>query len=121
MSKSIKILCLTLLISVCMIPTSAFASSSKATSENKKSFLDNILSVFSVSKSNNNQNQNNNNNNQNSSKNHSNQSDKHKVDKDWDSKDLFDWWDDDDWWDEICWWDKNKDDSFKLWERYYCY
>lgn len=118
MSKSIKILCLTLLISVCMFPASAFASSSKAASENKKSFISNVLSVFTVSKSNNNQNQNNN---QNYSQNHINQSDKYTVDKDWDSKNWFDWWDDDDWWDEICWWDKNKDNSFKIWERYYCY
>lgn len=119
MPKFQKILCLTLLIGVCMFPASAFASSNNAASENKKSFLSNILSVFSVSKSNSSNNYNNNHDNQNN--NHSNQSNKHKVDKDWDSKGWFDWWDDDDWWDDICWWDKNKDDSYKLWERFYCY
>lgn len=112
MSKWIKVLCLMLLISICMFPASAFASSSKAASENKKSFLTNIFSVFTVQKSDSNDSQNGN----------SNQSTKHKVDKDWDSKGWLDWWDnDDDWWDDICWWDKNKDDSFKIWERYYCY
>ncbi|WP_419873644.1 hypothetical protein [Candidatus Pristimantibacillus sp. PTI5] len=120
MSKFKKILCLTLLISVCMFPASAFAASSKDTSNNKKSFLSSIFSVFTVTKSNN---SNNNNNQQNNSNNHSNSnsSNNNKVDKDWDSKGWFDWLDDDDWWDEINWWDKNKDDSFKIWERYYCY
>ena len=118
MPKSIKILCLALLISVFMFPASAFASSGKATADNKKSFISSILTVFSVSKSSTNNNQYNSSKNNN---NHSNQSNKQKVDKDWDSKNWFDWWDDDDWWDEICWWDKNKDDSLKIWERYYCY
>ncbi|OBZ17486.1 hypothetical protein [Bacillus sp. FJAT-26390] len=120
MSKFKKVLCLTLLIGVCMFPASAFASSSHSFSDDKKTFFSSILSVFSGSKSNSNQNSNNNYQNNNNNKNN-NQSNKHKVDKDWNSKGWFDWWDDDDWWDDICWWDKNKDDSYKIWERYYCY
>ncbi|RIX53568.1 hypothetical protein D3P08_09020 [Paenibacillus nanensis] len=36
---------------------------------------------------------------------------------DWFDKD---WWDKD-WWDDYCWWDDYKDDSWKLWEKYFCY
>ncbi|MGO4544877.1 hypothetical protein AB4Z29_08765 [Paenibacillus sp. 2TAB23] len=123
MSKLKKIISLTLLLSLCIFPATAFASSGKATSDNKKGFLSSIFSVFSVTKSNNSNygNYGNNGNNGNYNHSNSNTSNNHNSDKDWDKKGWFDWLDDDDWWDEICWWDKNKDDSFKIWERYYCY
>ncbi|WP_054024575.1 hypothetical protein [Bacillus sp. FJAT-28004] len=136
MSKFKKVLSLTLLITICLYPASAFAASSKESYDDKKSLLSSIFSVFSVTKSNNNNGNNNsnhnndkqnNNKNNNNNNNHSNQPDKNKNDKDWDKKDWFDWFDkdhwfdDDDWWDDICWWDKNKEDSHKIWERYYCY
>jgi len=126
MSKFKKVLSLTLLITICMYPASAFAASNKESYDEKKGFLSSILSVFSITKSTNNSNNNSNNNKQNNNKNnnnnnHSNQPSKNKNDKDWDKKGWFDWFDNDDWWDDICWWDKHKDDSFKIWERYYCY
>ncbi|WP_139999412.1 hypothetical protein [Paenibacillus paridis] len=112
MSMLKKMICLTLLISVCIVPATAFAASNSESSSNKKSLISSILSIFSNTKSNNNTNNNN----------HSNSSNAPKPDKDWNSKSWFDWFNhNDNWWDEICWWDKNKDDSYKLWERYYCY
>ncbi|WP_138751029.1 hypothetical protein [Paenibacillus sinopodophylli] len=112
MSKFKKIISLSLLLTLCLFPTTAFASSNKDTSDHKKSFISSIFSVFTVTKNNNSNS--NNQSNYNSSNHYSN-------DKDWNNKGWFDWWDDDDWWDEICWWDKHKDDSYKIWERYYCY
>ncbi|WP_028610617.1 hypothetical protein [Paenibacillus harenae] len=115
MSRLKKIICLTLLLCICVFPASALASSGKTSSDNKNNLFSNIFSFFSVSGSQNNYN------------NHSSQPDKYNNDKNWNNKgwidwfDKDDWWDKDRWWDDICWWDDDKYDSFKLWERYYCY
>lgn len=114
MSRMIKIVCFIVLISVLIFPASAFASSNHSSSDNKKTFFSNVVSFFTSNEDSKN------NNNQNSY--YSNQSDKYHVNKDSDNKGWFDWFDDkDDWWDDICWWEDNKTDSFKMWERYYCY
>jgi hypothetical protein len=106
-----KIVCLFVLISVLIFPASAFASANHSTSDNKKKNLfSNVISLFSFKGNDNNNYQD------------SYQSDKYEVDKDWDKKNWADWFGGrDDWWDDICWWDDNKTDSFKMWERYYCY
>lgn len=104
MSKVKKIISLTVLISVLMFPSSAFASSNHSTSDNKKNFFSNVVSFFTFKGDD------------------SYQSDKYTIDKDWDKKGWIDWFEDkDDWWEDICWWEDNKTDSFKMWERYYCY
>jgi hypothetical protein len=108
MTKLKKIICLTLLISVCLFPTSAFAASNFESSNNKKSLISSILSIFSGNKSSGNTSQ------------PPLPSIPNNV-KDFNTKSWYDWFNHKNWWDDLCKWDKYKDDSYKLWERYYCY
>ncbi|CAM3975367.1 hypothetical protein L1N85_04490 [Paenibacillus alkaliterrae] len=107
MSKYRKIVCLTLLLSVCLFPASAFASSNQLSSDDKKDFFSNILSFFTSSIY---------------SYSHSESDDKHKDDDDWDSTGWFDWFDKKkSWWDTIRDWEYYNKDSFAIWKKYYCY
>ncbi|NIK76507.1 hypothetical protein FHS15_001632 [Paenibacillus castaneae] len=108
MSKYKKIICLTILISMFMVPTSAFASSSKASSDNKQGILSSILSFFTSPKSPSSPPSNSNNNNNNNKP----------VKTGW-----FDWflgfdsknWMHDKAWDALCL------ESKDIWKNYYCY
>lgn len=121
MSKFLKVFCLALVLSVCLFPASAFATSNYSSSNDKKNLFSNLLSIFSFSSSTNNYNYNDNDSNHDSRKH---DDDKNKYDNNWgfDFHDLFDWFDDeDDWWKDIHKWDDYKKDSLKLWEKYYCW
>lgn len=115
LSKILKMLCLIILVSAILLPTSAFAASSDHNS--KKSFFSGFSSIFSFLTS---------------SNTHQKNDDygKHYSEKDWGGN----WWnggrdkgndwdkdqdDDDD--DDDGKWDKDKHNSRKLWKNYYCW
>ncbi|RJE90122.1 hypothetical protein D3P07_07855 [Paenibacillus sp. 1011MAR3C5] len=47
--------------------------------------------------------------------------DKHYNDKKSGKGGLWDWLHDRSWWDDFSWWKQHEGDSWKLWEKYYCY
>ena len=42
-------------------------------------------------------------------------------DKTKDKNEFWGWVKNNDWWEDYCWWDDNKTDSWKIWEKYYCW
>ncbi|WP_214629825.1 hypothetical protein [Paenibacillus agaridevorans] len=114
-----RVVGLTLLLTFLAFPASAFASNYSSSYDNNgsKGFFSSLLSVFGGSSGSGS-----------SDSGSYGGGDKYEKSKASDKKNssgFWDWWDDDwwddDWWDDFCWWEDNKDDSKKIWEKYYCY
>jgi hypothetical protein len=106
MSRMKKIIFLTLLISLCLFPASAFASTKNSGPNDKTNFLSNLFSLFTPPKA--------------SSSPPA--PDKSKDDINSFFDDLFGWFDDKkDWFKDWHEWDDDYKDSLKLWEKYYCW
>ncbi len=101
-----KAVLLTLLISLCLFPASAFASSKSSGSNEKNHFFSNLFSIFSPPKS------------TGTTSNPGKQHDSASSFLD----DLFGWFDDKkDWFKDWHEWEDDHKDSLKLWEKYYCW
>lgn len=113
MKRLKRVIVLSALLAVMTFPASAFASDYSGSYERSdKGWLSSIASFFSFGGS------------DNKDKDEERYNyDKYSGDKKNSKRSFWDWdWlNEDNWWDDYCWWKDHKDDSWKLWEKYYCY